>query len=85
MTVITPIDENCVPGMDGGATASTSGGTPPYTYTWPNTPSGIQTNDSAQGLTAGVFHLFVMDIERGNTQKNSIYNLKLLEAKLKTN
>ncbi|MFT4534342.1 MAG: hypothetical protein ACI9P5_001700 [Saprospiraceae bacterium] len=54
---ITAIDANCFGGADGSATASSTGGTGPYTYAWSNGGSGAtQTN-----LTAGTYTVTATD------------------------
>ena len=54
----TDTDVSCFGGNDGFATASPSGGTPPYTYSW--APSG-GTDSLASGLTAGNYTVSVTD------------------------
>ncbi|PCH96448.1 MAG: hypothetical protein COB85_03590 [Bacteroidetes bacterium] len=44
---------------DGTATASVSGGTPPYTYVWGTSP--VQTSSLATGLCANTFNVTVFD------------------------
>lgn len=48
----------CYGSSDGTATASITGGTSPFTYSW--TPSG-QTNQTATGLSAGTYTVTVAD------------------------
>lgn len=60
---------NCFAGNDGSATASPSGGTPPYTYSWNTTP--MQTNAKAVGLTAGNYTVTVKDAT-GTTKNASV-------------
>lgn len=48
----------CIGAGDGSATATASGGTPPYTYSW--VPSG-GTGSAASGLTAGTYTVNVHD------------------------
>jgi hypothetical protein len=52
------IDETCVGSSDGSATASASGGTPGYTYSWSPTGGNAAT---ASGLTAGTYTVTVLD------------------------
>ncbi|MFH1320191.1 MAG: gliding motility-associated C-terminal domain-containing protein [Bacteroidota bacterium] len=52
-------DVSCNGGSDGTATATPSGGTPPYTYLWDDWE--IQTTATATGLTAGTYNITVMD------------------------
>jgi gliding motility-associated-like protein len=56
---VTFTDVNCTGGNDGTATATVTGGTAPYTYTW---SSGDTPNDpTTGGLTAGNYTLIVRD------------------------
>ena len=55
---VTTTNTSCFSGCDGTATASVSGGTAPYTYSW--NPSA-QTTTSATGLCAGSYTLDVTD------------------------
>lgn len=49
---------SCLDGKDGGIQVVTTGGVPPYAYTW----SGTTGNDSvAENLTAGTYYLTVTD------------------------
>ena len=50
-------DESFPGAMDGSATASSSGGTPPYTYLW----STGQTADTATGLANGSYTCTITD------------------------
>src|SRR5690606_1196226 len=50
---------SCHGGSDGSATASATGGTPPYTYLW-NDPSG-QSSATATGLSIGSYTVTVTD------------------------
>jgi gliding motility-associated-like protein len=56
--VITKTNVSCNNGSDGTATASVSGGTAPYIYSW--TPSG-GTSPGATGLIAGTYTVTVTD------------------------
>ncbi|HIA07250.1 MAG TPA: hypothetical protein EYN71_11235, partial [Flavobacteriales bacterium] len=49
----------CATACDGTATASVSGGTTPYTYSWDSSP--IQTNAGATALCAGFYTISVTD------------------------
>ena len=51
-------DENCVPGMDGAVTASTTGGTPSYFYIF---SGGNQVFNTSTGLTAGTYTVRISD------------------------
>ena len=50
---------SCFGGSNGNATASVTGGTSPYTYSWNTSP--IQTSVTAAGLTAGTYNVTVTD------------------------
>lgn len=50
---------SCAGGNNGSATASASGGSPGYTYSWNTTP--VQTTAIATGLTAGAYIVTVTD------------------------
>lgn len=52
-------DESCTPGFDGGAVATPTGGTPPYTYTWP--ASGTATGNTVTGLEANTYNVTITD------------------------
>lgn len=54
---ISTIDESCIPGNDGSATASPSGGRQPYTYLWSNNSS----NPTISGLSTGTYFVTVTD------------------------
>ncbi len=68
---ITTTDVTCFGLSDGTATATPSGGTPPYTYLW--TPTG-QTTITATNLAAGVYTVTVTDINGCVTQPGIIIN-----------
>ena len=51
-------NETCFGSCDGSATATPSGGTPPYTYLW--NPNG-QTTQTATGLCSGTYFVQVID------------------------
>ncbi|HHM21159.1 MAG TPA: T9SS type B sorting domain-containing protein, partial [Bacteroidetes bacterium] len=56
---ITATDANCLGGNDGTATATVTGGTQPYNYTW---SGGSTPNDqTATGLVAGIYSVLVED------------------------
>ncbi len=59
MVASVAIDSNvsCNAFSDGGATASATGGTPPYTYAWDNTA----TTASITGVTSGTYSVTVTD------------------------
>ncbi|MFH1321902.1 MAG: PKD domain-containing protein [Bacteroidota bacterium] len=52
-------DVTCNVGCDGDATASVSGGVPPYTYLWDD--PGLQTTITATGLCAGTYNVGITD------------------------
>lgn len=61
------LDASCFGSKDGVATASASGGSPPYSFVWgPN--SGNQVGPEATGLVAGTYGVIVTD---GNGCSNS--------------
>lgn len=53
---------------NGSASATVSGGIPPYTYLWNSTPP--QTTANATGLYAGVYNLTVLDSANCQTVRN---------------
>lgn len=55
---VAPSAVSCFGGSNGGATATVSGGTPVYTYSW--SPSGGSTA-TASGLSAGTYTVLVTD------------------------
>jgi len=56
---ISSTDVSCSGGSDGSATASVTGGTTPYTYSWNTSP--VQTGATATGLSAGTYIFTVTD------------------------
>jgi PKD repeat protein len=58
MTVDTVINSTCSGAADGEVTVEAQGGTPPYTYSWPNIG---QNGPTATGLSAGVYEVQVVD------------------------
>ncbi|MFV8389914.1 beta strand repeat-containing protein, partial [Flavobacterium sp. LB1P71] len=52
---------SCNGGNNGSATATSSGGTGPYTYSWNSTP--VQTTAIATGLLAGAYTITVTDVK----------------------
>ncbi len=52
---------SCYGGNDGTATASVSGGSPPYTYLWSTVP--VQTTPTAVNLTSGTYSVIVTDFD----------------------
>ncbi|WP_299108791.1 T9SS type A sorting domain-containing protein [uncultured Tenacibaculum sp.] len=51
------INPTCYQGNDGSIRIETTGGTPPYNYTWSNTMKG----DFIEGLSAGVYSVLIED------------------------
>jgi gliding motility-associated-like protein len=49
----------CFGGNTGSATATSSGGAPPFTFSWSTTP--VQTNATATGLSAGTYTVTITD------------------------
>jgi len=58
---VTSTNVSCFGKSDGTATASVTGGTPGYTYTWAPAPTGGQGTLNATGLPAGAFTFTVTD------------------------
>ena len=56
---ITTTSPTCFGASDGAATASATGGTPPYTFAWGTTP--VQYGASISGLASGVYILSITD------------------------
>lgn len=54
---VNPIDATCNGNCDGAATASASGGVPPYSYLWSNSATG----NAVSGLCAGSYSVTVTD------------------------
>jgi hypothetical protein len=61
VTISSKKDVTCFGAKDGSATASVTGGTPPYTYKW--TPYG-GTGSTASGLSGGNFTVEVTDANK---------------------
>lgn len=55
----TSVNVSCFGGSNGSATASMSGGTAPFTYTWSTSPA--QYNATANNLTAGSYTVTITD------------------------
>lgn len=68
---LTVTPETCVPGNDGDATVSVSGGVLPYSYDWGN---GFITNNTISSLTAGSYTLTIQDANGCSTTENFIVN-----------
>jgi len=64
-------DESCIPGGDGTAMATVSGGMPPYTYVW---SPGFGTTPMMTGLTAGTYALTVGDANGRNQTASATVN-----------
>jgi len=58
--IVSTTNELCFGGNTGTATATTWGGTAPFTYTW-QTTNPVQTSLTATGLTAGTYTFSVTD------------------------
>ena len=69
---VTNIQTNilCYGGSTGTSTATVTGGTPNYTYSWNTTP--VQTSATATGLFAGIYVITVTD-NTGSMAKDTIY------------
>jgi len=59
--VLTSTDETCTTACDGTATATPSGGTIPYTYSWSPTGPPIDINQTATNLCIGLYTVIVTD------------------------
>ncbi len=68
--VVTPTQTNAACGSNGTATATVSGGIPPYTYTWSPAPAGGQGTTTATGLSAGTYTCNVNDANNCTAVKN---------------
>lgn len=58
-TTVTGTDPTCFGGSDGAASATTTNGTPPFSYSWNTNP--IQTGQSITGLSAGTWMVTLFD------------------------
>ncbi len=67
---IVPSDVSCFGGNDGSATASASGGTPGYSYSWNTNP--IQTTSTASGLSGGNYIVTVTDANGCSTLQSQV-------------
>jgi len=59
-SILTQTNVTCNGGSDGSATATATGGTVPYTYSWNTAP--VQTTINATGLSAGNYTVIVSDV-----------------------
>lgn len=76
------IDESCSPGGDGAATATVTGGTPPYTYNW---SAGTASGNTTTGLVAGTYQLALIDSQGcGTTVSFTIGNLPPFSVNVNT-
>ena len=57
VSIVTSTDESCNPGNNGSATAISTGGTSPYSYSWSNGNSGSTVNN----LSAGSYDVTISD------------------------
>jgi gliding motility-associated-like protein len=69
VVTITKKDVACKGDLTGSATASVSGGTQPYTYSWSTTP--VQSTATASNLLAGIYTVTVTD-SSGCTKSGSV-------------
>jgi hypothetical protein len=60
-SILTQTATSCFEGMDGTATATVNGGSPPYSYTW--LPAGGNSSVGT-GLSAGIYSVQVMDVNQ---------------------
>lgn len=58
-TVSTSVNATCYNSSNGFATASATGGTPPYSYLWSTVPA--QNSQTASGLASGVYFVTITD------------------------
>ena len=65
MVTISKTDVLCFGQSTGDATATASGGTSPYTYSWNSVP--VQTGPTASGLSAGSYEVTVTDLNGCST------------------
>ena len=63
----TSTSPSCYGGSDGTATIQVTGGTPPYVFEWIDVP-GIKTNQTATGLSDGIYWFNVTDANACNKQ-----------------
>ncbi len=63
-TVSNIVSTRCYGECNGSATITTTGGTPPYSYQWPNSNINLATNDS---LCAGTYFITVTDANNCTT------------------
>lgn len=61
VVIMDSIDETCLPGGDGVAWATVTGGTPGYTYAWSGGGLGGVTGDTLLGLVAGPYFITITD------------------------
>ncbi len=57
----------CFGNNSGSATASATGGTAPYTYSWSSSP--VQTSATATSLTAGIYSITIKDVNNCSATK----------------
>jgi large repetitive protein len=65
MVTVSKTDVLCFGQSTGDATATASGGTSPYTYTWNSVP--VQTGPTASGLSGGSYEVTVTDLNGCST------------------
>lgn len=66
-------DVSCAGAADGTISIFTSGGTPPYTWTWTGPGSFSATTEDLTGLSAGLYELNVMDANGCQATVRQIY------------
>ncbi len=69
-SILETVELNCADGKDAKATASGSGGTPPYSYLWSQN-SGGQSSPTASALGAGLYRATVTD-SKGCTAQTEV-------------
>ncbi len=56
---LSSVDNSCYGGSDGSATATASGGTPPYSYSWDD--GLLQSSSMASGLASAIYSVVITD------------------------
>lgn len=67
LTVVQSQAVSCFGGNDGAASASGSGGTPPYTYAW---PTSANTTSNESGMSAGTYTVTITDFNNCQATAN---------------
>lgn len=84
---VTHTDALCFGNCDGSATASATGGVPPYTYTWFDFTTGLpigQSGTMANSLCAGDYYVQVTDDVLTTVNSNTIFLLEPTDIFLST-